>query len=654
MNKENVIKIINENLNVFDLVNTFVYPNIPPKKNKNARNSHQLGLYEEILILQDYTLFGSATESLVITENGLSFVIDDDYKALKISWSQIESVEFIDDYCYFFYDKEKKTLDKFSKTYVFVCIDDYDKYAKDIARVLVSISQTFENKEMLLFNSTKELFENNELEKFLENSEKYLTEFGDNGLYSFSIRFMRANAFYKLQDFDKALFDINNNLDILYKNEDLKGQSKLFELKSLVQSAKSDNYSSLQTLQTALEIAETNNDKDRLKNLITKTYKTYTNNFKTLDFAQRKLILVDSSISDLTPTSFSVLQKNELPKIQFPIGHPIEKELYVGHPYNAEIYIPLQSYEFELFIDRINEFCYLLQCLGATEFKISTIKGLETDILEKQKSNIEIGGKVKIHNADGERTKNTELNSQDSLKRQVGKIQKFSPTKKPYLPNDLVWYKNEPSWQRLFQQRISGSILEYHERISTTQKRLFSEHEYNKVKSEFKNVLVRAKIEVTSDIETKFKEQEITEWEISVTFAPINDLYGEEQKIIEIKDTTANISTTSLSNQEQDYIEMYEDAFEDFVITDDELRMLERRRQKLGLSEQRAKELAEMVKAKKSFTKEEMEYMDEVKFCLENDKEITQDERRMLDRLKSKLNLTNEKVAELEEFVMKH
>jgi uncharacterized protein YfkK (UPF0435 family) len=356
----------------------------------------------------------------------------------------------------------------------------------------------------------------------------------------------------------------------------------------------------------------------------------------------------------LDSKSFSVLKKSELPKIQFPIGHPIEKELYVGHPYNPDVYIPFESYEFELFIDRINEFCYLLQCLGATEFKIQTIKGKEMSALDIQKSNIDMEGKVKIHSADIDKTKNTELNSQDSIKRQVGKVQKFTPTKKPYLPNDLVWYKNEPSWQRLYQQRISGSIVEYHERISTTAKRLFSEHEYSKVKSEFKNLLLRAKIEVSNEIETKFKEQEVTEWEIFVSFAPINELYEDDQKVVELKDTTANISTSFLSNQEQDYIEMYEDAFEDFVVTNDELRMLERRRLKLGLSEDRAKELADMVKAKKSFTKEEMEYMEEVKFCLENDKEITQDERRMLERLRTKLNLTNEKVVELEEYVMKH
>ena len=64
----------------------------------------------------------------------------------------------------------------------------------------------------------------------------------------------------------------------------------------------------------------------------------------------------------------SVLKINKLPAIQFPSAHPQTDETYVCHPFNKKLYIPISNYEKELLHDRINEYCYVLQCLGATEY----------------------------------------------------------------------------------------------------------------------------------------------------------------------------------------------------------------------------------------------------------------------------------------------
>ena len=39
------------------------------------------------------------------------------------------------------------------------------------------------------------------------------------------------------------------------------------------------------------------------------------------------------------------------------------------------------------------------------------------------------------------------------------RTQVFEPTKKPYLPIDMIFYENESSWKNLYKQRISQSVF---------------------------------------------------------------------------------------------------------------------------------------------------------------------------------------------------
>lgn len=73
--------------------------------------------------------------------------------------------------------------------------------------------------------------------------------------------------------------------------------------------------------------------------------------------------------------------------IQFPVGHPIPGTIYIGNPFVPNMYIPYEGYEFEFFLSKVNEYCRLLQCLGATEITIKTIKGRSASDSKEQINN---------------------------------------------------------------------------------------------------------------------------------------------------------------------------------------------------------------------------------------------------------------------------
>ena len=112
-------------------------------------------------------------------------------------------------------------------------------------------------------------------------------------------------------------------------------------------------------------------------------------------------------------------------------------------------------------------------------------------------------------------------------------------------------------------------------------------------------------------------------------------------------DTGGEESDTDYSSSEQEYIEEIKYCLEeDEEISPRERRLLEKLRIKLGITEERAKELEESLLAP-ALTDEEKEYLEEYKECAA-DGELTAKDRRLLDKLRKMLGISEERAKELE------
>ncbi len=106
-------------------------------------------------------------------------------------------------------------------------------------------------------------------------------------------------------------------------------------------------------------------------------------------------------------------------------------------------------------------------------------------------------------------------------------------------------------------------------------------------------------------------------------------------------------STATHSDNEQEYIETLKEIIaDDGEITDRERRLLEKLRTKLGISESRAKELEDAL-ANPSLTAEEQEYLDEYK-SIAADGKITDKERKLLDKIRKMSGISEERAREIE------
>ena len=103
---------------------------------------------------------------------------------------------------------------------------------------------------------------------------------------------------------------------------------------------------------------------------------------------------------------------------------------------------------------------------------------------------------------------------------------------------------------------------------------------------------------------------------------------------------------------EQEYVNHLKELLEDdSEITPRERKMLDHIRQKLGISEERAKELEEML-LNPELTEEEQQYLDNVREFFEDDTDITPRERKMLNRIRESLGISEERAEELEQMAV--
>ena len=111
------------------------------------------------------------------------------------------------------------------------------------------------------------------------------------------------------------------------------------------------------------------------------------------------------------------------------------------------------------------------------------------------------------------------------------------------------------------------------------------------------------------------------------------------------KSSIHSSSSASVTSDEQEYLEEIRACLDnDGEITSRERRLLDRLRKSLGITEARAKELEASVN---SMSDEEKEYQEELKVCLK-DGTISDRERRLLDRLRKSLGISEERAKAIE------
>lgn len=652
----------------------FIYPNIPSDVKHAIRISWGIDLDEEILYVRDSSFWNDRNQGLVITDCGVICIPDNDdmNDRIHILWENVEHVEYKDELLYFFgYGDRDNNCPIHISHFLKGATDSSKQGAGDIfQRIFTRMAQTqIPKDEDEDLRNTCELFDNLIDEGKNDEALQIALDYRERTSNTILTPII-AKLYNQKGQYIKAIQLLEDDFNSL-PEENLYWRSQLKYTKYSLYESNNDLYKARKDCLYVVKNAPsdlTNEDdisilEDSMQDF--RRYEdSYIQHFLEQPYNERKLIVPVQSYSDLSQKKLAVVDINNLPAINFPMGHPVVNQLYVGHPYIPSKYIPFENYELELIEDKIREFSQIMQYLGATEINIESVNSSSNNKDVNTDQKLSGGADYKFISGSGNGERHITNKLLEDISQHINLHQKFSPKKYPALPENLVWYQNEPSWQRLYCQRMQGALLEHEERIETKKSQVVENSELKQISAEVKWLFVQANGNWEQSMEEKFEAHENAILSIHVKFAPLENL-GKTSVQDTIKGTIKNTmsSLTSyassvkniihkalpvdMTDTEKEYLDELKACLEeDGEISSKERRLLNRLRERLGITEERAEEL-EASLLEPDLTEEEQEYLDEYKACIEEG-ELSSKEIRLLNRLRISLGISEERAKELE------
>lgn len=223
---------------------------------------------------------------------------------------------------------------------------------------------------------------------------------------------------------------------------------------------------------------------------------SYVNRFLEIPQQQRRFVYLvpvdlDEKLDQL-PEDLYVLPIGYLPTEMDFVGGPKEQTLYVCHPYKPKLYIPYDRYDVELFRDELNEFCWIMDCLGAKRIEFSDGKSETQSDKSKESDSVHGGGQYKgiggQVGASAESQAGLDIQTKELLMK--GKSYDLSMTRKPFIPPDTVWLQHNQEWQRCCSSRLDGRLRECSLTLSTASSASISESTRKKLEVEIDAITV--------------------------------------------------------------------------------------------------------------------------------------------------------------------
>ena len=649
--------------------------NISDSDKGNVRNNFGLELDEQILWVRDTSFWSNKNQGLVITDKQIVYIPDNDKPddRLNIEFNDIQHVEYREmslfvwnyqnEYCQlglglFFKDTTES--------------NELIADAKTLANVLTNMAKSVGHVETeTVFDRMNSLMSEENYDEVVDCAKEVVSDVGnDNDTKCIAYMYLSEALSKKgekdshkgMNSYMRDAIEACDQAMELCEDED-PYRYTIFKQKGEIEQMADDVRSARNCFIAAMDSDDFDLKKDAKNSyeLLTREISSDKSSFLNDDYNKRKFLFTVSNDKQI-PGCYDkednvqwIFSLGLIPDyINFPVGHPQPNTLYIGHPLKPGVYIPFENATEQLFMEKVRELCYLAQCLGAVEIKFKRIKGL--DVSNSESSCVERSGEAgrKFLNVGGSLGVSGSETNTYSSKDGVELVQCYSPIKKPFCPEGMVWYDSDPTWQTLVKQRLNGNILSYVEHVSSSETTTVSSSQLMSLKASLGFLVAKASGSYDSKTDKTFSKTEETEWEIDMQFKPLQDFDDANASNGQAVAQIAQTQNSELSEDELAYKEEVEFCLEDASEIDAHSRkFLERKRQKLGISEARAKELEYMVTASQlSFTDEEKEYMEALDDVIE-DGAIPNNVRRLLERERRSLGISEERAKELEDIKCK-
>lgn len=649
MVNEGIFYILQNNLDIPAYLSDWAIGSyLNDNRKREYRNGFEIPYEEEIMYCRDTSFWNSADQGIVFTDNGIHFCWNNDDKANNsgfLPWYLITNAEYREDCLCFLYNGELWQIN------LVYCVKESDinvriQLGNKLAYVINLIaqhiaeqtqSQRTENDCIVdqFVQEFNDLYNQNQEEAASYGYSQYAEHTNPLMLVAAMTADNNANHVLEVfnQEFDNWRDDdeTRNILFSLYsKNLLAAGYTNLARAKTL------EAYNTIPEDQTWFGY----NVRENVLSDFNIANSDYVEHFLEIPYQERKVLFVSDGYSTLEQNSIAVLHINELDNLTFPIGHPMVNQLYVAHPLIQNHYIPFENYEVELIQDRVREFCSLMEGMGATSITVGYQQFNVSESESYANTNALAAVGMKFYSAQASVNQQETNKFMQSLGQSLNLHQTYNPFQQPFIPDNLIWYPQEPTWQRLVEQRLRGSITSHTESIETNKTQVINNDSLSEIQAELQVLLSNANLEISTSTSETLKQHDNVVLQIHVEFAPLWSLGQTEYQEIPSQES-------ELTENEQEYLEMFQEAVVDGngQITNSARNLLGKYASSLGITTHRATQLEQMYLP--SFTTEEKEFIEEVRTVIDEDGELTNMSIRLLYKLATKLGISEQRAEEL-------
>ena len=616
------------------------------------RNNFKIPYEENIFYVRDTSFWSVKDQGLVITDVSIYMIPDNDEPddIYILNWEDVVRVTYKENMLFFWGEQDVKTDDAVRVPLNWFAKGTYNAQAlgNALAEYFTHLAKLAEPKEDPLLGEVSKLCEQHNFDEAIEQLKQRVDENPAPFYY-----YMLGDTMAQKADFVET---DGEELNSQTRKDAIAYYTKALELcePDSVLGAGIRHYRGVNELRVGDTIKAREDllsimslDHIDLKELIESAKELFPSadngfaeQFQSIDYAQRKALMVVDEYTELGQNQIQVLSKEMANKyLKFPIGHPHSNQLYIAHPLINDYYLPFEDYQLIFVEDQVREYCELAQALGATEITVECLNDKQSDSEKDTKTNINGNVAGKTTKLNGEYHRDFSHHLIDSIRQSIEMHQTYSPTMSPRIPDGLVWYQQMPSWQHLVKQRMNGGLNSHEEKLQTQKSQVVDGNELKQIKGEVKTLLKNAGIDFDKGENSKFQLQENATLSIRIKFAPLDQLQGNA-----IKNVQQNIT---LSAEEQSFLNEVKFCLEEInALSDTDKKYLDRKRAKLGLSPERAEEIIQMCLP--ALSAEEQEYMDTFHELVTTAEDISPKIRRILDREAESLGISEERKVELE------
>ena len=619
------------------------------------RSNFNVGINEELLYCRDTSFWDNRDQGTVVTDKGIRVIPDNDKPSeiIEIWWEDIVDVTYKDEVFYFWYSetKEEDTASYIHESYFFK--DNISPYNSQqlvgLFRKIVNAAVPQKQPGLIVLEKMDALEENNIQQAYDFGISELGKHEGWDGVIKWKLGYF---SYYGLKDFDKAwkwLIEALKSDDIT----EFHRSHANYWCSNIVYENDPNNPLVREFLfDTAIGDKETQFDDETLlwekaraeiRGLEEEYFKE--ENIKSREYKERKLIFPVNNLFELSSISQSQVMPVELNSLfaNKNIRFPLT------HPQANQLYVA----------HPYNPNVYLLY--DNYEIEILQDKLRELSEIAQSLGATEID--VKVVSSYGSATENRSSLSQS------GKIEHWTRTSLGVSQDTNFSNGEEVNFEHMFNRHQTfaptSTISEPKDTIwlqgEPSWQRLIKQRLEGGLTSHREVIETKSSRVITGSAVNQLKG------EIQSIFADLNlnwnkneeSRYSEHNNLVlsvDIKFSTIPTVTqtlpSSMSNsmtpEELEYKEEYEACLADGVIAASERRLLDRLASKLGLSPEQVKRIEEGVD--NPLTEEEKEYLEEFRACLADDPELSPSTRRLLNKMARSLGLSEEQVNKLEKF----